>query len=117
MSNKISIIGAGNLGLSLAKGLVESGDYQSNQFHLSRRRIEKLNSMADNGYQIFNNNINAIQNTSIIILAVLPQKINDILDELKAHISDNQLVVSLVSGVEINQISEKIVPECVLRIG
>ncbi len=110
MSKKISIIGAGNLGLSLAKGLIDSGNYQPNQLHLSRRRIEKLNSMADNGYQIFKNNINAIQNTSIIILAVLPQKINDVLNELKTNIQENQLVVSLVSGVEISQISNKIGP-------
>ena len=42
MEKKIAVIGAGNLGLSLAKGLVESKTYKPNQFNLSRRRIEKL---------------------------------------------------------------------------
>ena len=43
MKDNISIVGAGNLGLSLVKGLVESGEFTPQQFKLSRRRIEKLN--------------------------------------------------------------------------
>ena len=42
MNDQITIIGAGNLGLSFARGLVESGDFKPEQFHLTRRRIKKL---------------------------------------------------------------------------
>ena len=104
MLYKISIIGAGNLGLSLAKGLVESGNYQPKQFHLSRRRIEKLTSFKNEGYIVTSNNLEAIQNAKLIILAVLPQKINAVLEELKTKITSNQLVISLVSGVSISEI-------------
>ena len=76
MKQKIAILGAGNLGLSLVKGLVESGEYLPNEFHLSRRRIEKLNQFKKEGYHVTNNNITATLNADIIILAVLPQKIN-----------------------------------------
>ena len=50
MKDNISILGAGNLGLSLVKGLVESGEFTPQQFKLSRRRIEKLNEMGHNGF-------------------------------------------------------------------
>jgi pyrroline-5-carboxylate reductase len=101
MDNKIAIIGAGNLGLSLAKGLVQSKEYKPSQLNLSRRRIEKLEKMKEEGFNTFNDNTKAIENSKIIIIGVLPQKINEILSELKPKLKHNQLIISLVSGVEI----------------
>ena len=105
MKDNISIVGAGNLGLSLVKGLVESGEFTPRQFKLSRRRIEKLNEMDKTGYHIFNDNKLAVENTSIVVLAVLPQKINEVLQEIKNKLDPDTLLISLVSGVEINNIS------------
>ena len=67
MEKKIAVIGAGNLGLSLAKGLVASKTYKPNQFNLSRRRIEKLKNMAQDGYNIYNDNVEAIKNANIVV--------------------------------------------------
>ncbi len=106
MSKTIAIIGAGNLGLSLTKGLVDSGSYQPSQFKLSRRRIEKLNEMKDIGYQCFDNNKAATNQADIIIISVLPQKINIVLDEIKPILNENQIIISLVSGVEIGDIKK-----------
>lgn len=106
MKQKIAILGAGNLGLSLVKGLVESGEYLPNEFHLSRRRVDKLNQFKKEGYHVTDNNITATLNANIIILAVLPQKINAVLNEIKESIKENQLIISLVSGVTIAEIKE-----------
>ena len=111
MQNKIAIIGAGNLGISLAKGLVESGVYKPHQFNLSRRRIKKLQDLQSLGYNVFNNNTDAIHDADVIVIAVLPQKINEILEELKATIKPNKLIISLVSGVEIDEISTQLINE------
>mgnify|MGYP001158778737 FL=1 len=111
MQNKIAIIGAGNLGISLAKGLVESGVYKPNQFNLSRRRIKKLQDLQSLGYNVFNNNNDAIHGADVIVISVLPQKINEILEELKATIKPNKLIISLVSGVEIDEISTQLINE------
>ena len=106
MKQKIAILGAGNLGLSLVTGLVESGEYSSDQFTLSRRRVEKLTSFQEKGYITTDNNIEAAKNSELIILAVLPQKINAVLSEIKESITENQLIVSLVSGVSIQEIKK-----------
>ena len=105
MKDNISIVGAGNLGLSLVKGLVESGEFTPQQFKLSRRRIEKLNIMAKMGYHVFNDNRLAVENTNIVVLAVLPQKINEVLQEIKNNLDSETILISLVSGVEICNIS------------
>jgi pyrroline-5-carboxylate reductase len=94
------------LGLSLAKGLVNSGEFIPNQFHLSRRRINKLSSFKAEGYEVTSDNIFAAKNATLVIICVLPQKINAVLEELKTKLTSNQLVISLVSGVSISEIQE-----------
>lgn len=104
METKIAIIGAGNLGTSLVKGLVDSGKYQPSNFILARRNTSKLEYYKNNGYTVASNNTQAIANANIIILAILPQNIDVVLESIKEAISENQLVISLVSGVKVNDI-------------
>jgi pyrroline-5-carboxylate reductase len=106
VNKKIAIIGAGNLGTSLVKGLVESKIYSPETFTLTRRNTAKLSAFKELGCSIATNNIEAIKNADIIILAVLPQKVNEILNELKGNVQDNQLVISLVSGVKVKNIQD-----------
>ena len=105
--SKIVIIGAGNLGTSLAKGLVKSNYSDPSDFTLTRRRLSRISSLEDEGYNITSDNNSAVKNAEIIVLAILPQKLNDVLDDIKPNIS-NQLIISLVSGATIYQIQERI---------
>jgi pyrroline-5-carboxylate reductase len=101
VETKIAIIGAGNLGTSLVKGLVGSGKYQPSNFVLSRRNTSKLAPYKEQGYRIAFNNNEAILNANIIILAVLPQKIDAVLHEIAKTVTKEQLIISLVSGVKV----------------
>lgn len=106
MKKTIAIIGAGNLGTSLAKGLVDSGQYNPNDFLLTRRDLKKLEKYQTEGFQVFSNNVAAAKNAQIVIIAVLPQKIDEVLLELKTILSKDQLVISLVSGVTVENIQQ-----------
>ena len=61
--------------------------------------------MAKMGYHVFNDNRLAVENTNIVVLAVLPQKINEVLQEIKNNLDSDTILISLVSGVEICNIS------------
>ena len=106
METKITVIGAGNLGVSLVTGLVDSGKYQSSNFTLTRRNVAKLDHLKAKGFTISTNNVEAVKNANVIILAVLPQKIDEVLGEISAAINENQLVISLVSGVKVKDIQK-----------
>ena len=45
--NKISIIGAGRLGFSIAKGLIKSKQYQPSDIILNRRNVELLKEVQE----------------------------------------------------------------------
>jgi len=103
----IAILGSGNIGLSLAKGLVKSGICQTNQITLTRRNLDALAEYAALGYQTTNNNAKAAKKADIIILAVLPQQLNKLLDEIKPGMkSEKQLLVSVISGVSCEEIRQ-----------
>lgn len=97
---KTTIIGSGNIGLSLAKGLVEKHYCQAADITLTRRSLKSLNDEAAAGFNVSDNNKLAIFNTDIIVLAVLPQQLKKVLEEIAPSISpEKQVIVSVVSGV------------------
>lgn len=104
VETKIAIIGAGNLGLSLVTGLVDSGKYQPADFILSRRDISKLEEYKSKGFAITKDNCEAVRMASIVIVAVLPQKMDVVLTEIAEDLTANQLIISLVSGVKVKVI-------------
>ncbi|PKP51180.1 MAG: pyrroline-5-carboxylate reductase [Bacteroidetes bacterium HGW-Bacteroidetes-12] len=104
--NQITIIGTGNLGASILKGLIESNSFNYSDFTLTRRNTDKLLFFKEKGCRVTSNNIEAIAHVDIIILAVLPQKINEVLHEIKNSISENQLVISVVTGIKISEIQK-----------
>lgn len=106
---KITIIGSGNIGLSLAKGLVRSSQFKAGDITLTRRNEHALAEIAKEGFDISSDNAAAIQGRSIIVLAVLPQQLKNVLDELKpVLVREQQLVVSVVSGATCQDIRKRL---------
>ena len=97
--SRITIIGSGNIGFSLAKGLVKSGQYQATEITLTRRSIDSLREEAALGFQVSDNNKEAIRRAEVVVLAILPQQLRSVLEELKDNVDVEQIIVPVVSGV------------------
>lgn len=106
--NTIGIIGVGNLGKSLAQGLVRFGNYSSNDISLYRRSTKKLEDLKEDGFTIANSINELVQSCNTIFIAVLPQQVDGVLTEIKDVITPEKLVVSLVTGIKIEQISNQL---------
>ncbi|MBK0382047.1 pyrroline-5-carboxylate reductase [Pedobacter sp. SD-b] len=106
---KITIIGSGNIGLSLANGLVKSQLCAAREITLTRRTLAGLTDFAKQGFKTSDNNAAAVKDADIIVLAVLPQQVNKVLDEIRSSINpDKQIFTSVVSGVTCKNIKEKL---------
>lgn len=96
---KITIIGAGNIGLSLADGIVRSGEAKPAEITLTRRNLQPLAEHSSKGFVLSSNNNEAVKNASVIFICVLPQQLNECLNEIRNSIdSKKQLLVSVVTG-------------------
>ena len=96
---RICIIGTGNIGLSLAKGLVKSTLFAASQITLTRRNIAALSAEQALGFQVSNVNAEAVAQADIVVLAVLPQQLRKVMEEIQPAVRSNQVIISVVSGV------------------
>lgn len=107
--SKITIIGSGNIGLSLARGLVNKEYCLPEDITLTRRNLEAMTAEVEHGFQVSNQNKQAILNASIIVLAILPQQLNVVLEEISGAVdAQKHVVVSVVSGVSCDDIRNKL---------
>lgn len=108
-SQKIAILGSGNIGMSLARGLVKAEYCKPGDITLTRRGIENLAEQAKQGFNTSDQNSDAVANSSIIILAVLPQQLDTLLGQINGAIdSKRHVVISVISGVSCADIKAKL---------
>jgi pyrroline-5-carboxylate reductase len=106
---KITIIGSGNIGLSLANGLVNKGYSKPADITLTRRNLKLMNDEVAAGFNVSDNNIVAIYDADIVVLAVLPQQLKKVLEEIASSINpEKQLVISVVSGVSCADVRQEL---------
>src|SRR3546814_895226 len=95
--NKITIIGSGNIGLSLARGLVNKEYCPAKNITLTRRNVQQMTSEIAQGFQVSDQNYQAVLDASIIVLAVLPQQLNTVRSE--EHTSELQPLMRISYAV------------------
>ncbi len=103
---KIGIVGAGNIGMAIAKGLVSQKVIEPSQLYLSRRRNGLLADKEKEGFTISDNHT-LVKECEVIILAVLPGQAKEVIIDLKPLLKDQKkLLVSIVSAVSIRELKE-----------
>ena len=111
MNQNITIIGGGNLGASIAEGLIQSAFVQANQITITKRNLQTIQHLADKGVRITSNNLEAVKTANYIILAVKPFQLKDIITEIKPVLNTNQhTIISVATGVWLKDLEEMLDP-------
>jgi pyrroline-5-carboxylate reductase len=106
---ELAILGTGNIGRAMAVGLVKRGRFEPGQMILTRRKVGRLEDLADRGYRTTSDNLEAIDAAPIVIVAVEPQQLNGLLLEIGPRLDpERHLLISVVSGASISDILDKI---------
>ena len=105
----IGFIGAGNMATALISGLINSDQSASKIIASSpeQEHLEKLSK--DFGIKTTNNNLEIVDNSDIVILAVKPNIVQAVIDEIKDVATDKDiLVISIAAGVKIEKIESQL---------
>ncbi|MEO9967234.1 MAG: pyrroline-5-carboxylate reductase [Reichenbachiella sp.] len=107
---KIALIGVGNLGFSIAQGIAGQNQFQVDQLTLTKRNVTGLADKFDsNKVKVTSSNIEAVQQSDVIILCVQPSQINNVLQEIKGVLLEGRhVIISTVTGRAIANIEEVI---------
>ena len=107
MTKKISILGGGNIGKAIARGLMRTGFYKPDSIILTRRNTVLLDDLVSEGICVTSDNQFAIKNSDIIIIAVRPRQLENLLKEIKGVLRfETQILVSVVSAFSIDEIEK-----------
>lgn len=106
MSKKIAIIGGGNLGTAIAEGLLKSKFCKPADIIITKRNVTTLKALSDKGVKVISDNAAAIRSSELIIFAVKPFQIAEILGELKGELKAKHLLISVIAGISTKEIEE-----------
>lgn len=96
---RLSCIGAGNMGSALLRGMVRSGLVPPRHITASDRSQERRRLMRkDLKIKTSRSNIEAVQKADVVILAVKPQILHTVIDEIKDTVGPETLIVSIAAG-------------------
>jgi pyrroline-5-carboxylate reductase len=106
---KIAILGGGNIGLSLAKGLVKAGKYKAKEIIVTRRSKDRLKEIANLGFSAMDDNAKAVSDAELVVIAVLPQQLDALLKIISSKVNEKKhLIVSVASGVSTDDICKNL---------
>ena len=108
MSKKIAIIGGGNLGSAIAEGLIKSKFCKAADITITKRNTSTLQHLAKKGVQVTADNDKAIKYAELVILAIKPLQVSEVLNELKKGLTSKHILVSVVTGVLMEEIESTI---------
>ncbi len=107
MSEKVAIIGGGNLGASIAEGFIKDHFINPENIVVTRRKVELIKPLAEKGIRITSSNTEAVACSDIVILAVKPKQTPDILQEISSELDPKRhLLISVVTGFSIRTMAE-----------
>ena len=106
MKNKITIIGGGNLGSAIAEGLIKSKFCEAADIHITKRNIATLKDLKSAGVNTGSDNAAAVKQSQLVILAVKPYQVSEVLSSFKKELTPGHILVSVVTGVFIKDIED-----------
>jgi pyrroline-5-carboxylate reductase len=115
--SKITILGGGNLGTSIARGILSIDGITKNNLILCEKRKQRVQYLEESGFNVIDSDIKtAISKAEIVIVSVKPQQFGKLLEELKPILKKEQILISTVTGFSINEIESFIGNHPIVRI-
>ncbi len=115
--NKIGFIGGGKMATAIMNGIISSGYCKSENIFVSDKNEQALTVLKEkNKVNTTFDNAEVVKNCNIILFAVKPFVLRDVLNEIKPYITENHLVLSIAAGISIKTIEEIIGSVPVVRI-
>jgi len=106
---KIAVIGGGNMGGAIVRGLIKSGYLMSDSITVSDINETTLDRLVEHapGINVTYNNIEACSGADYIVIAVKPWFLLDVISQIRPHLDySKQSILSVAAGVSCSEISD-----------
>jgi len=117
MEDKVFFVGIGAMGSTLVKGIIESEVVSPKDIYAYDVDKDKLNGIVDTfGINKVNNIKEGVELSDIILIAVKPQHIKGVLEEISKYVKPSKLVISIAAGIGLSILNKYLPGIPVVRI-
>jgi pyrroline-5-carboxylate reductase len=104
-NKQVGILGTGNMGEALIHGLLYGHLCRPEQIFCSDVRAEKLKAIREKyGVKSTSHNVEVVKQSDIVILAVKPQIMKQVVEEIAKYLDLSKLIISIAAGVPLDAI-------------
>ncbi len=106
---KLAVLGAGKLGSILLRGFLKEGLFAAKRVSATVRHDEKAQALGKElGVKVSTDNRAAVRGADIVLLAVKPQVVREVLEEIRGELSEDALLISVAASVPTSYIEQHV---------
>ncbi len=110
---KIAFIGGGNMGEAMLSAVLKAGITpppaisvsdisDTRRLYIEQKYVQEEKYGKKFSMTVVSSNQQAVEKSDIVVLAIKPQNLAEVMTELKGQLKPNQLVLSIIAGARIN---------------
>jgi pyrroline-5-carboxylate reductase len=104
---RVAVIGAGKMGGILLKALLEKGMLSAPLTRATVQHEVRAKELSDKlKIAVTTDNLAAVKDADIVVIAVKPQVVKEVLEQIRPNISTKQLIISVAASVPTDQIEK-----------
>jgi len=113
---RIAIIGAGAMGRAIIQTLLASGELGLDSIIASDPVVEQRDTLTERyGVEVTADNLDAVKQADIVVIAVKPQILPQVMGELKGSIPEKALIFSIVAGMPLKTMCKGFDHKAIIR--
>jgi pyrroline-5-carboxylate reductase len=105
-------IGSGKMATALVRGMLRAGLASAESISASDPLLAARAALsAETGAAVFDSNVAVAERSDVLVIAVKPQSVRQVLEQLHAAVTQNHLVISIAAGVTIESLAAGLGPQ------
>lgn len=113
----LGFMGYGNMGGAIARGLIAAKTIPAGRVRVYDVDAAKAGAAASLGIQVCTTPAQLLKGCDTLVLAVKPQMMAEVLEQMKAELSPNTLVISIAAGISTTYVQDRLGPDArVIRV-
>ena len=113
---KIAFIGGGNMGEAILSAVLDKGLSRPPAISVSDTAEARCQYLEQKyGVAVMSSNRQAVDRGDVVVLAIKPQNLVEVMAELNGQLTQKQLVLSIIAGARINTLCHGLNHNCVVR--
>lgn len=103
---KLGVIGVGNMGGAIVRGVLDSGLLNPPDIILFEKNKDKVKDLIDRNIGMAESEKDLVINSENILLSVKPQSFKELAEIIKGDLGEEVLLISIAAGISLDQLED-----------